>query len=54
MNFSLQAVAEIQFLVTPLTMYGGKPITSAEAQQIHKGPMSAIKGGNKPDPVSIF
>ncbi len=47
-----QAVAETQFLVSPLTMYGGKEITDAEAQQIHKGPMSSLKGENKPDPVS--
>ena len=50
--FYLQGVAETQFLVTPLTMYGGKEITDAEAQQIHKGPMAARRAENKPDPVS--
>ena len=50
--FCLQGVAETQFLVTPLTMYGGKKITDAEAQQIHKGPMAAQRAENKPDPVS--
>ena len=33
-------------------MYGGKEITDAEAQQIHKGPMAAQRAENKPDPVS--
>ena len=32
-------------------MYGGKKITDAEAQQIHKGPMAAQRAENKPDPV---
>ncbi len=43
-------VAETQFLVTPLSEYGGKPITPGEAQEIHKGPSQAQKKG-KPNPV---
>ena len=50
--FYLQGVAETQFLVTPLTMYGGKKITDAEARQVHEGPMAAQRAENKPDPVS--
>ncbi len=46
----LQVVAETQFLVTPLSQYGGKPITPGEAQQLHKGPTQK-KGQNKPNPV---
>ena len=36
--------------MTPLSEYGGKPITPGEAQEIHKGPSQAQKKG-KPNPV---
>ena len=42
----LQLVAELQFLVTPLTFYNNKPITVSDVFRSHRGPFGSYTSTN--------